>query len=70
MKAIKLKKYPDKTNKIIIYEKKPIAILIYDKKKFNLSEKIELFDFVKLPDYKEITLQMINKEKYIYYILY
>jgi len=57
------KKYPE-TLKIIIYEKKPIAILIYDKKKFYLSEKIELFDFVKLPDYKELPYVLGNKEKF------
>ena len=38
------KKYPD-TLEIKIIEKKPIAILFSNKKKFYLSEKIDLIDF-------------------------
>ena len=38
------KKYPD-TLKVKIYEKKPIAILFNKKKKFYLSEKIDLIEF-------------------------
>ena len=38
------KKYPN-TLKITIIEKKPIAILINNKKKFYISEKIDLFEF-------------------------
>tara|TARA_A100001011_G_C14148689_1_gene773040 strand:- start:107 stop:763 length:657 start_codon:yes stop_codon:yes gene_type:complete len=38
------KKYPD-TLRIKIFEKKPIAILLKEKKRFYLSEKIELIEF-------------------------
>ena len=47
------KKYPN-TLKIRIYEKKPIAVLIKQKKKFYISEKIKLIDFKNLPDYKNL----------------
>ena len=57
------KKYPD-TLEIKIYEKKPIAILIEDKKKFYISEKIELINFVKLRDYQELPYVIGNKEKF------
>ncbi len=47
------KKYPN-TLKVKIYEKKPIAILIEKKKKFYLSEKIDLIEFKKIDRYKEL----------------
>ena len=50
IKSFKVKKkYPD-TLKIKIIEKKPIAILFNKKKKFYLSEKIELIEFSNLPE--------------------
>jgi len=47
------KKYPD-TLKIKIFEKKPIAIILNKKKKFYLSDKIELIDFKNLPYYENL----------------
>ena len=45
------KKYPN-TLKIKIYEKKPIAILIDKKKKFYLSDKIDLIKFENIKNFK------------------
>ena len=47
------KKYPQ-TLKIEIFEKKPIAILLYKKKKFYLSDKIELIEFNNNQKFKEL----------------
>ena len=47
------KKYPS-TLKIQIFEKRPIAILFNKKKKFYLSEKIELIEFKNLPNYQTL----------------
>ncbi len=49
------KKYPDTLN-IKIFEKKPIAILINKKKKFYLSEKIDLINYKKLKNYRNLPI--------------
>ncbi len=57
------KKYPN-TLKIKIFEKKPIAILLNDKKKFYLSEKIDLIDYRNLPNYKNLPYVFGNKDEF------
>jgi cell division protein FtsQ len=47
------KKYPNYL-KIKVFEKKPIAILYDEKRKFYLSEKIELIEFKNLDDYQNL----------------
>ena len=57
------KKYPN-TLKIKIFEKKPIAILFNQKKKFYLSEKIDLIDFYELQNYKNLPYVFGNKDDF------
>ena len=57
------KKYPS-TLKIKIFEKKPIAILISEKKKFYLSEKIDLIEFKNLPNYQTLPFVLGNKDDF------
>lgn len=57
------KKYPD-TLEIKIIEKKPIAILFFNKKKFYLSENIELIDFKKIKGYENLPYIFGNKEEF------
>ena len=57
------KKYPDAL-KIKIFEKKPIAILQNKKKKFYLSEKIDLIEFKDLPDYQNLPYVFGNKDEF------
>ena len=57
------KKYPN-TLKIKIFEKKPIAILFNQKKKFFLSEKIDLIDFYELQNYKNLPYVFGNKDDF------
>lgn len=57
------KKYPD-TLKIKIIEKKPIAILFEGKKKFYLSEKIELMQFKNLPNYQNLPYIFGKKKEF------
>tara|TARA_E500000178_G_scaffold350620_1_gene409958 strand:- start:2024 stop:2680 length:657 start_codon:yes stop_codon:yes gene_type:complete len=61
------KKYPS-TLKIQIFEKKPIAILFDEKKKFYLSDKIELIEFKNLPNYQTLpyVLGNVNNFKIFY----
>ena len=56
------KKYPS-TLIIKIFEKKPIGILLNKKKKYYLTEKIELVDFLNLPDYQNLPYIFGNKEE-------
>ena len=55
------KKYPD-TLKIRIFEKKPIAILIDKKKKYLLSDKIDLIDYQTLKINKNLPI-VFGKQK-------
>ena len=52
------KKYPD-TLKIEIFEKKPIFIISNKKKKFYLSDKVELIDFKNLPNHEKLPYIMV-----------
>ena len=54
------KKYPN-TLKIKVFEKKPIAVLFNQKKKFYLSDKIELIEFKYLPNYQNLPEVIGNK---------
>ncbi len=57
------KKYPD-TLEIKIIEKKPIAILFSNKKKFYLSKKIDLIDFKKIKEYENLPYIFGNKDEF------
>ena len=57
------KKYPN-VLKIKIFEKKPIAILQNQKKKFYLSKKIELIEFNDLNNYKDLPYVFGNKREF------
>ena len=57
------KKYPS-TLKIKIFEKKPIAVLFNKKNKFYLSEKIDLIEFKKLPNYQTLPYILGNKDDF------
>ncbi len=57
------KKYPN-TLEIKIIEKKPIAILFFNKKKYYLSEKIELIDFKKIKEYENLPYIFGNKDDF------
>ena len=54
IESFKVKKVYPKTLKIKIFENKPIAIVLYNKKKFYLSEKIELIELIELQKYKNL----------------
>lgn len=57
------KKYPNNL-KIKVFEKKPIAILYNEKKKFYLSEKIELFEFKNLDNYQNLPYVFGNRSEF------
>lgn len=57
------KKYPN-ILKIKIFEKKPIAILISKKKKFYLSEKIDLIKFKDLQNFDDLPYVFGNKNDF------
>ncbi len=57
------KKYPS-TLSIKIFEKKIIGILVNKKKKYYLSERIELIDFTNLPDFQNLPYIFGNKEEF------
>ena len=57
------KKYPS-TLKIKIFEKKPIAILLNNKKKFYLSERIDLIEFKEIPNYQNLPYIFGNREDF------
>ena len=57
------KKYPS-TIKVKIFEKKPIAVLFSKKNKFYLSEKIDLIEFKKLPNYQTLPYVLGNKDDF------
>ncbi len=57
------KKYPS-TLKIQIFEKRPIAIIFNKKKKFYLSEKIELIEFKNLPSYQTLPYVLGNADNF------
>ena len=57
------KKYPN-TLKITIIEKKPIAILINNKKKFYISEKLDLFEFNNKNFNQDLPIVFGNKDDF------
>ena len=57
------KKYPS-TLKIKIFEKKPIAVIFNKKKKYYLSEKIDLIQFKNLPKYQNLPYVFGNKDDF------
>ena len=57
------KKYPQ-TLKIRIFEKKPIAILLNKKKKFYLSDKIELIEFENIKKYQDLPYVFGNRDDF------
>ena len=64
------KKYPNTLN-VVIFEKKPIAILLNKKKKFFISEKIELIEYRKISKFENLPYLLGNKDdfKNFYYDL-
>ena len=61
------KKYPNALI-IRIFEKKPIAILFQKKKKFYLSDKIELINYKKIKNYENLPYIFGNQKNLIYFI--
>lgn len=57
------KKYPNTLN-IVIFEKKPIAILLNKKKKFFISEKIELIEYRKISKFENLPYVLGNKDEF------
>ena len=57
------KKYPQ-TLKIRIFEKKPIAILLNKKKKFYLSDKIEIIEFENIKKYQDLPYVFGNRDDF------
>ena len=57
------KKYPN-TMKIKIFEKTPIAVIVKQKKKFYLSDKIDLIEFKSLPNYQHLPYVFGNKDNF------
>ena len=57
------KKYPH-TLKIKIFEKKPIVVLLNNKKKFYLSDKIDLIKFKNIPNYQDLPHVIGNREMF------
>lgn len=62
--GFELKKIYPNTLKIKIFEKKPIAILYNKKKKYYLSEKIDLIEFKDYENFKNLPYVFGNKEKF------
>lgn len=64
VESFKIKKiYPNSLN-IIIFEKKPFAILFQKKTKFYLSEKIELIDYKKIKNYENLPYVFGNQKEF------
>ena len=55
--------YPNKL-RIKIFEKKPIAVLQYNKKKFYISENYNLFDYIDLANYRNLPEVFGNKDNF------
>ena len=64
IESFELKKiYPNKI-KIKIFEKKPIAVLQVRKKKFYISEKMDLIEYIKLDIYKDLPIVFGNQDQF------
>tara|TARA_B100000963_G_scaffold336534_1_gene331655 strand:- start:359 stop:1015 length:657 start_codon:yes stop_codon:yes gene_type:complete len=59
-----VKKIYPQTLKIRIFEKKPIAILFNKKKKFYLSDKIELIEFENIKKYQDLPYVFGNRDDF------
>ncbi len=59
-----VKKIYPQTLKIRIFEKKPIAILLNKKKKFFLSDKIELIEFENIKKYQDLPYVFGNRDDF------
>ena len=57
------KKYPNKL-RIRIFEKQPVAILFEKKKKYYLSEKIDLIEIKDLPNFRDLPHVYANKNDF------
>ena len=57
------KKYPN-TLRVKIYEKEPIAILLEKKKKFYLTDKIDLIEFKKIQRYEDLPYILGTKKEF------
>jgi len=66
--SFSIKKIYPNTLKLIIVEKKPIAILQYKKKKFFISDKGDLINFINIETYNELPTVFGNGENF--YSLY
>ena len=66
--SFSIKKIYPNTLKLIIIEKKPIAILQYKKKKFFISDKGDLINFINIETYNELPTVFGNGENF--YSLY
>jgi Cell division septal protein len=64
IESFKIKKIYPNTLKIKIYEKKPIAILFKKKKKFYLSKKMEIIQFRKIKNYRELPYVFGNEKNF------
>ncbi len=64
IEGFKIKKIYPNTLKIEIFEKKPIAIIFDKKKKYYLSDKIDLIEFVSIQDYDNLPLVLGSKDKF------
>ena len=62
--SFKVRKVYPKTLKIKIFENKPIAIVFYNKKKFYLSEKIELIELIELQKYENLPYVIGNHKNF------
>ena len=62
--VLKLKKKYPNTIKIKIFEKTPIAVIIEQKKKFYLSDKIDLIEFKSLSNYQDLPYVFGNKDNF------
>ena len=64
IESFEIKKvYPNKL-KIKIFEKKPILILIYKKKRFYISDNMELINYSDLEEYKNLPIVFGDKENF------
>ena len=64
IESFEIKKvYPNKL-KIKIFEKKPILILIYKKKRFYISDNMELINYSDLEEYKNLPVVFGDKENF------
>lgn len=68
IKSYSIKKIYPNTLKLIIYEKKPIAILQKKKEKFYISEKGSLINYKKIERYEELPIVFGNEKNF--YALY